>query len=162
MRGLIPIVLAALAASQAPAAVHPARAAETMVVGRSVGQRLYVPIYSSIHYLEGQELNFAVTVSIRNTDGSHPIEVEDVQYYGNQGELHDDPFADVGTLGPLASTQLTIPQSQRAGDVGANLIVVWRSSAPVTPPLIEAVMVGSSRAQGFAFTSRALVLEELR
>ena len=162
MRGLISIVLAALVASQAPAASYPARAAETMAVGRSVGQRLYVPIYSSIHYLEGQELNFAVTVSIRNTDGSHPIVVEDVRYYGNHGELHDDPFAEVGTLGPLASTQLTIPQSQRAGDVGANLIVAWRSSAPVTPPLIEAVMVGSSRAQGFAFTSRALVLEELR
>lgn len=88
-----------------------------------MGQRLHVPVYSAIQYLEGQKPNFAVTVSIRNTDGSHPIVVEDVQYYGNHGELHDDPFADVGTLGRLASAQLTVPQSQRAGDVGANLIV---------------------------------------
>ena len=129
---------------------------------RSTGQRLYVPIYSSLAYLEGQPLNFAVTVSIRNIDPGQPIEVTDVQYYGNQGEPHPDLFAPLGTLGPLASAEITIPQSELQGDTGANLIVAWRAAAPVSPPLVEAVMVGSSRAQGFAFNSRAVVLDELR
>jgi hypothetical protein len=144
----------------APADGAVAAAAEP--AARSTGQRLYVPIYSSIPYLEGQELNFAVTVSIRNTDPAQPIEITDVQYYGNQGSLHADLFGTVGTLGPLASTELMIPQSQMVGDVGANLIVLWRAAAPINPPLVEAVMVGSSRAQGFAFTSRAVVIEEFR
>ena len=129
---------------------------------RSTGQRLYVAIYSSIPYLEGQPLNFAVTVSIRNTDLGQPITVTDLRYYGNDGAPHPEPFAPIGSLGPLASAEITIPQSQRQGDVGANLIVEWRAEAPVTPPLVEAVMIGSSRAQGFAFASRAIVLDELR
>ena len=142
------------------AALAPGRAfGET--APRSTGQRLYVPIYSSIAYLEGQPLNFAVTVSIRNTDPRQPIEVTGAQYHGNQGEPHPDLFAPVGVLAPLASAELTIPQSELQGDTGANLIVEWRAAAPVSPPLVEAVMVGSSRAQGFAFNSRAVVLAEL-
>jgi hypothetical protein len=41
-------------------------------------------------------------------------------------------------------------------------IVEWRSIEPVAPPVVEAVMVGISRAQGFAFASRAVVLDEWR
>lgn len=142
---------------------HPlAHAAEPAAIGRSQGQRLYVPIYSSAPYLEGQILNFAVTVSFRNTDAGQAIAVEDIRYFGTDGTPHGNPLGEVGTLAPMASAQLTIPQSAMAGDVGANLIVEWRAPVPVTPPLIEAVMLGSSRAQGFSFTSRAVVLEELR
>ena len=37
---------------------------------------------------------------------------------------------------------------------GANFIVEWSAEGLITDPLIEAVMVGSLGAQGFAFTSR--------
>ena len=129
---------------------------------RSSGQRLYVPIYSSIQFLEDRTLDFAVTVSIRNTDPAYPIRVEAVRYFGNDGEPRGDPFAEPGTLGSMASAEIVVPQSELGGDVGANLVVEWRSTAPVTPPVVEAVMVGVSRAQGFAFASRAVVLDEWR
>jgi hypothetical protein len=150
-----------LVASLLPSPLPQAYADEPAEIGRSSGQRLYVPIYSSAPYLEGQMLGFAVTVSIRNTDAAQAIVVEEIRYFGTDGTPHDNPMGEVGTLAPMASAQLTIPQSALAGDVGANLVVAWRAPVPVTPPLVEAVMLGSSRAQGFAFTSRAVVLEEL-
>ena len=67
----------------------------------------------------------------------------------------------------MASAEVVIRQSELRGDVGASLVVEWRSAAPVAPPLVEAVMVeavmvGISGTQGFAFASRAVVLDEGR
>jgi hypothetical protein len=45
-----------------------------------------VPVYSSVRFLEGWLLDLEVTVSIRNTDPAHPIRVEAVRYFGNDGE----------------------------------------------------------------------------
>jgi len=130
---------------------------------RSSGQRLYVPLYSSIPFMEGiegQQLDFAVTVSIRNTDSSHSLRIEAMHYFGNHDELQGNSFTEPRMLEPLASAEIVIPQSTMRGDVGAKLILEWRSMAPVAPPVVEAVMVGVSRAQGFAFASRAVVLDE--
>ena len=129
---------------------------------RSSGQRLYVPVYPSVRFLEGWLLDLAVTVSIRNTDPARPIRVEAVRYFGNDGGERGEPFAAPGVLGPMASAEVVIRQSELRGDVGANLVVEWRSTAPVAPPLVEAVMVGISGTQGFAFASRAVVLDEWR
>jgi hypothetical protein len=99
-------------------------------------------------------------VSIRNTDAARSIRIASVRYFGNEGEPRDDFVAEPGVLGPMASTEVGIRQSELRGDMGANLVVEWRSSVPVTPPLVEAVMVGVSGTQGFSFTSRAVVLDE--
>jgi hypothetical protein len=129
----------------------------------SRGQRLYVPVYSSVRLLEGRTmLNLAVTVSVRNTDAARPIRVEAVRYFGNDGGERGDAFAAPGVLGPMASAEMVIRQSELVGDIGANLIVEWRSDGPVSPPLVEAVMVGISGTQGFAFASRAVILDEWR
>jgi hypothetical protein len=129
----------------------------------SRGQRLYVPVYSSVRLLEGRTmLNLAVTVSVRNTDAARPIRVEAVRYFGNDGGERGGLFAAPGVLGPMASAEMVIRQSELVGDIGANLVVEWRSDGPVSPPLVEAVMVGVSGTQGFAFASRAVVLEEWR
>jgi hypothetical protein len=127
-----------------------------------LGAALHVPIYSSLPFMEGQALDLAVTVSIRNADPAHPIRVEAVRCFGNDGEPRGDPFAEPGALEPMASAEVVVPQSALRGDAGANLVVEWRSTAPVAPPVVEAVMVGISGARGFAFASRAVVLDEWR
>jgi len=129
---------------------------------RSLGQRLYVPVYSSIHAMEDRQLDLAVTVSIRNTDATRPFRVEAVRYFGNEGQQRGERFAEPQVLGPMATVEVVIPQSKLSGDTGANLIVEWRSDAPVTPPVIETVMVGIRGTQGLAFSSRAVVLDEWR
>jgi len=140
-----------------------ARAEDTGWSGpRSLGQRLYVPLYSSIHAMEDRQFNLAVTVSIRNTDAERPIHVEAVRYFGNEGQQRGERFAEPGSLGPMATAEVVIRQSQLSGDTGANLIVEWRSDAPVTPPVVEAVMVSVSGNLGLAFSSRAVVLDEWR
>lgn len=53
---------------------------------RSLGQRLYVPVYASVPYLDGRLFELAVTISIRNTDERHPIRLEAVRYYDSRGE----------------------------------------------------------------------------
>ena len=53
---------------------------------RSLGQRLYVPVYSSIHAMEDRQLDLAVTVSIRNTYAEHPIRIEAGRYFENEGQ----------------------------------------------------------------------------
>lgn len=70
--------LAGLAMSQMSVQPPLAHAAEPPSVGQSLGQRVYVPIYSSATYLEGLRLNLAVTVGIRNTDSAHGIAIEEI------------------------------------------------------------------------------------
>ena len=155
--------LAALGAAFLMAVHGLARAEDTGWSGpRSLGQRLYVPVYSSIHAMEDRQLDLAVTVSIRNTDAGRPIRIEAVRYFGNEGQQRGERFAEAQVLGPMATAEVVIPQSKLSGDTGANLIVEWRSDAPVTPPVVEAVMVGIRGTQGLAFSSRAVVLDEWR
>jgi len=103
-----------------------AGAAEVGWIGpRSSGQRLYVPVYPSVRFLEGWPLDLAVTVSIRDTDPARPIRVEAVRYFGNDGGERGEPFAAPGVLGPMASAEVVIRQSELRGDVDANLVVEW-------------------------------------
>ena len=86
-----------------------AGAAEVGWIGpRSSGQRLYVPVYSSVRFLEGWLVDLAGTVSIRNTDAARPIRVEAVRYFGNDGGERGEPFAAPGVLGPMASAEVVI------------------------------------------------------
>lgn len=161
MRGSVR--LAALGAALLVAAHGAARAQEVGWSGpRSLGQRLYVPLYSSIHAMEDRQFDLAVTVSIRNTDAERPIRVEAVRYFGNDGQQRGERFAEPQALGPMATFEVLVPQSKLSGDTGANLILEWRSDAPVTPPVVETVMVRISGNQGLAFSSRAVVLDEWR
>jgi hypothetical protein len=145
------------------AATAPAPAEEAgWSVPRSLGQRIYVPVYSSIAYLNDRVFDLAVTVSIRNTDAEHPIRIETARYHDSQGEARHDYHEALRSLGPMASRVITIAQSDLRGDIGANLIVEWRAEMPATPPVIETVMVGSRGTQGLAFTSRGVVLAERR
>jgi len=96
---------AALGAALLAVVAHgAARAQEAGWSGpRSLGQRLYVPVYSSIHAMEDRQLDLAVTVSIRNTDAGRPIRVEAVRYFANEGQQRGERFAEPQVLGPMAT-----------------------------------------------------------
>ena len=127
---------------------------------KSKGQKIYLPVYSSIAHLSRNELNLTVTLSMRNLDGSAPITLIAATYFDSDGGKVKDLLGSEHTLAPFGSTEAIIERDDFRGDVGANLVVEWSSSTPVTPPLIEAVMVGFRGTQAFAFTSRGIVLEE--
>jgi hypothetical protein len=122
---------------------------------RSTGQLVYVPAYSHI-YSGDKERAFllTVTLSIRNIDPHHSIQVVLADYYETQGELLKGFIEKPATLKPLESLRYVIPERDKSGGSGANFLVKWRSNVPVTPPILETIMIGTQNQQGISFTSR--------
>ena len=120
---------------------------------------VYVPAYSHIFHSDStRSLNLAATLSIRNTDPERPIRLLRVEYYDNDGRRVRSYLEQPRSLGPMASVAYVVDRDDTTGGVGANFIVEWRSDASVTEPLMEAVMISTSSAQGVSFTSRGQTL----
>lgn len=127
----------------------------------SRGQLLYVPVYSEIPYGDrGKTLNLAATLSVRNTDPEHPIEVRRADYHDTQGRRVRRYLEAPVTLAPLASTHVVVKESDRTGGVSASFVVEWAAARPVSPPLVETVMVSTASSQGISLTGQARVIRE--
>ncbi len=125
------------------------------------GQTVYVPVYSSIYHGDRErEFNLAVTLSIRNTDTHNSMTLERVDYYDTAGKILKRYLGGKQALKPLESVQYLVRESDIKGGVGANFIVAWRSSKPVSAPVIESIMIGTGGQQGISFTSRGVVVRE--
>lgn len=121
----------------------------------SKGQYIYVPAYSHV-YSGDRERPFllTVTLSIRNINPKHQIKIILVDYYETQGKLLKKYIDKPITLKPLESLRYVIPEKDKSGGSGANLIVEWQSDKFVNPPIIESIMIGAQTQQGISFTSR--------
>lgn len=129
--------------------------------GLSKGETIYVPAYSNI-YSGNRELPMflTVTISIRNIDMRHSINITTVDYYETQGNLLKKIIDSPITLKPLESTRYVIPQKDKAGGSGANFIVEWKSDKLVNSPIVEAVMI-SAGSPFISFTSRGQTLNNI-
>lgn len=126
----------------------------------AIGQIIYVPVYSHIYYQDQQRtIDLAATLSIRNTDGDQPIQIDAVLYYDSDGSLVRSYLEEPVRLLPMASIAFVVAESDRTGGVGANFIVAWSSATEPTPPVVEAVMISAASAQGISFVSVGRVLE---
>ena len=126
----------------------------------SHSQVLYVPVYSNILTGNGaRPTEMAATLALRNTDRDSPIFVTSVAYYDTAGQLIETFLDGMFGLSPMASASIFINVSDTRGGFGANFIVEWGATEPVSEPMIEAVMVGSAGTKGFSFTSPAKVIE---
>jgi hypothetical protein len=130
---------------------------------RTVGQMIYVPVYSHIYYggkgYGGKrQYLLAVTLSIRNTDPQQSMLVTSIRYYDSEGRFLQDYLERPQRLGPLVSTEIFVEEHDMRGGAGANFLVEWQADTPVNAPLVEAVMVGTSGTQAISFTSPGRVL----
>jgi len=129
----------------------------------SVGQTVYVPIYSHIYSgIKARPFDLAAILSIRNTNLRSLIRLISVKYYDSEGKLVKDYLAAPMNIAALASTRYIIAEDDKAGGSGAKFIVIWQSEQPVNPPIIEAVMIGTRSGQGISFVSRGQVIAEDR
>ena len=129
--------------------------------GKARGQVLYAPVYSHIfHRSADRQTALTATLSIRNTSTSKSIQIRAVDYFDSEGTLLESYLDGSRTLGPLASTYVVIEEENLSGGVGANFIIEWDSGRPVTPPLVETVMISTASTQGISLTSPARVIEE--
>ncbi len=130
-------------------------------VERSSGQTVYVPIYSQV--FRGAKLNtcqLAATASVRNTDPEHPIRITVADYYDFNGKKVRGYVTSPLTLPPLGSREFYVREDDTRGGSGANFIIEWIADEPVTPPILEGVMIGNFASQGISFTSRGQVIDE--
>ncbi len=127
----------------------------------SLGQVLYVPIYSEIPYGDrGFTFGLTATLSIRNTDRKSSITVRSVRYFDSKGKLIRSYVDGPISLSPLAAQEHIVHESDRSGGISALFIVEWDSNGPVHPPIVEAVMISTQSTQGISFLSIARVIEE--
>ena len=126
-------------------------------------QTLYVPAYSHIYVRNAQRsMNLATTLSIRNTSRDVPLTLSTIDYYDSQGELVRAYLDTTRALGPLASTYVVVDTDDIRGGVGANFILRWHAERPISPPVVETVMITGANTQGISFRSTARVLREER
>ena len=120
---------------------------------------IYVPIYSHI-YSGDRERPFylAATLSIRNTDTRHAIQITAVDYYDSEGKFLKHYLETAFSLNAMATKRYVVPESDKSGGSGAKFIIKWQSDQPVAEPLIESVMISTKTQQGISFTSRGRVL----
>ena len=118
----------------------------------SSGQAVYVPIYSHIYGgPKSRPLNLTVTLSIRNTDSSNSINVSDIDYYDSDGKLIKKYINGPITLKPMASKRFIVEELDTSGGSGANFIVTWKVDKKVSPPIVQAVHIGTGSGQGISF-----------
>jgi hypothetical protein len=127
----------------------------------SIGQQVYVPVYSHIYQQDRRKtFNLTTTLSIRNADPYRSFTLIGVSYYDSKGNLIQEYVGSDQQISPLASTSFVIEEEDLRGGVGANFIVEWQSKTPIYPPIIEAVNISTSQQQGISFLSVGRVLEE--
>ncbi len=104
----------------------------------SQGQLIYVPVYSHIFFGDRQQsFNLSVTLSLRNTDLTTPIEITSVRYYDEKGKLLKDFAPPAITIEPLASARFYVKESDVSAGSEASFLVRWQSPQRVSPPFVE-------------------------
>jgi hypothetical protein len=126
------------------------------------GELLYLPIYSSIFYENGQRtLEMAATLSIHNVNPDRQITIQRADYFDTSGRLLKRYVDKTLVLGPLQTTNIVIEKSDKSGGTGANFLVEWQAAGDASSPLVEAVMVNAASNLGIAFTTQAKVVRQL-
>ena len=64
-------------------------------------------------------------------------------------------------LGPLATAEFVVDESDRTGGAGASFLVEWVADGPVSAPVVEAVMISTAGQQGISFVTEGRVVEEV-
>jgi hypothetical protein len=134
--------------------------------GRSLGQSLYLPIYSHIWHgdvvASGERTKtlMSVSVSIRNTDLVKSIRILSAQYYDTDGKKLKEYVTSPKTIGPMGTHELFIPRSDDTGGSGANFVITWKSDTPASPPIVEGIHANLPAGRSIAFTSSARALPD--
>ena len=128
---------------------------------RSLGQRLYLPVYSHVWHGEmdksGQPMKtlVSVSVSIRNTDPVKSIRIDSALYYDTNGNKLREYLASPRTIGPMGTYELFVPRSDDTGGSGANFVIAWKSASPASPPIVEGFHANLPAGRSIAFTTSA-------
>ncbi|MAS94761.1 MAG: hypothetical protein CMO55_16300 [Verrucomicrobiales bacterium] len=125
------------------------------------GQRVYVPAYSHVYHSSGEPFQLTVTLSVRNTSTDSEIIVSALRYFDTQGREVKSYLDKPVRLPALGTTEVLVEQSDSSGGSGANFLVEWYANEPVTAPIIESVMIGTTSGRGISFARPGMVISEV-
>lgn len=127
------------------------------------GQVLYMPIYSNIpHFMDSIKIDLSAFVAIHNTDFTHSIRLQKVQYFDTKGRLVRDFLPnETKILNPLETADFYVPYQDKSG-TGANFLIEWKSDSLVTEPLVESITINTKMQNTVAVLSRGKVIKEIR
>lgn len=161
---IVPLLVLLTACTQPEKATESPTIVYAVTLDRSVniigGKTVYVPIYSQIYVWDrNRTMELTSTLSVRNTDLTHPIIINSVQYYDNNGKLIRSHLVQPIQLPPLAAIEFIVNQDDTTGGAGASFIVEWLTQKQVSEPVIEAVMINASGNQGVSLVSPGRVIK---
>ena len=128
---------------------------------RSLGQVLYLPVYSHIWHGEmdarGQPMKtlVSISVSIRNTDPVKSIRITSAQYFDTSGKKLREYLPSPKVIGPMATYEIFVPRSDDSGGSGANFVIAWKADTPASQPIVEGLHANLPAGRSIAFTTSA-------
>ena len=115
----------------------------------------YLSIYSHIYsQSESTTHDLTATVSMRNTNQSDTIFIDNARYFDTKGTLIRTYFDKTIFLAPMETFEIVIDQVDAAGGSGANFMFDWQAPAGSMEPFFEGVMISTYGAQGLSFTTQ--------
>jgi hypothetical protein len=161
---LVPLAIWLTACTPSTPPAEPATHLKTVTLDSTVqivaGQTVYVPIYSHIYvWDQSRTVNLTATLSVRNTDLTHPMIIASVNYYDSSGKLVRKYLEQPVELEPLASTNFVVDREDTSGGSGAAFVVEWVAQQNVSVPVIESVMINTAGNQGISFVSAGRVIK---
>ncbi len=123
-------------------------------------ETVYVPVYSDIYIFdETSKYLLAITLSLRNTSPTDSLFISYVDYYDSKGSLLRHYLEGMIALRPLESVEFVVENREDKGGTGANFLVHWGMTQPASPPVIQAVMIGSLSQQGISLVTEGMAIE---
>ena len=127
----------------------------------SMGQSVYVPVYSHIYHGDKEKkFNLTATLSIRNTNLKKDIMLDSIDYFNSNGKLLKKYLEAPIVLKEFSTIRYVIKANDKNGGSGAKFIVKWKSKGLSNAPLIEAIMISTQSGQGISFVSRGQAINE--
>lgn len=122
------------------------------------GQIVYVPVYSHVYHQEGSPHLLTVTLSVRNTSTDKSMMLRSVDYYDTNGKKVKAYLPSLLELSPLSTKEFLVKRTDASGGSGASFLVEWTAKEPISAPIVEGVMIDTTRQQGISFVTPGRVI----
>jgi hypothetical protein len=127
------------------------------------GQTVYIPSYSNV--ISGPPIYMTVPLRanlvIHNTDPAQAITIARIDEYNTEGQKVGSYLTAPVSLNPMGAMRVVVKESKKEAEgLGANFIIQWQAEKKVTEPIIDCLIIGSSGAQGYSFTTQGRIIQE--
>ena len=125
------------------------------------GQTVYVPAYTKVyHSAKGALFAVTTTLVVHNVDLKTPLTITSARFYDAEGKMIKEYAANPVTIAPLGAMDVLVKSPDQSRGLGASFVVTWTSAAPVVPPIVECLFIGTSGQQGISLITRGQVIQE--